>query len=214
MSCITLCMKSFLSRTTFFPQSKIQLTDYVLRGNRDFPDSMTTLWSTKKISALLHEQFVSNASTPNADPAIDVLITFDSHGVSSHPNHISLYHGARAFVASFAEDSSDESRSPIDLYALTSVGFLRKYTGMFDVFATLGSAALSSGGRLIESGGDGNSVERPASLIFMHGLGTGGWATARRAMTTAHVSQMRWFRYGWITLSRYMYVNDLNLVQV
>ena len=175
---------------------------------------MTTLWSTDKISALLHERFAPNASNSRADPVIDVLITFDTRGVSSHPNHISLYHGARAFVSSLTGDSSDGRRSPVDLYTLTSVGLLRKYSGMLDVFATLGSAALSSGGRLMESGSGGSSVERPASLIFMHGLKAGGWATARRAMTTAHVSQMRWFRYGWITLSRYMYVNDLNLVEV
>jgi len=30
-------------------------------------------------------------------------------------------------------------------------------------------------------------------------------------MTTAHKSQMRWFRWGWIVLSRYMVVNDLKL---
>jgi N-acetylglucosaminylphosphatidylinositol deacetylase len=28
-------------------------------------------------------------------------------------------------------------------------------------------------------------------------------------MTTAHESQMRWFRWGWISLSRYMVLNDL-----
>jgi len=28
-------------------------------------------------------------------------------------------------------------------------------------------------------------------------------------MTTAHKSQMVWFRYGWIWNSRYMIVNDL-----
>lgn len=33
-------------------------------------------------------------------------------------------------------------------------------------------------------------------------------------MTTAHVSQMRWFRWGWIGLSRYMVVNDLKRVDV
>ena len=139
---------------------------------------------------------------------IDVLITFDSQGVSSHPNHISLYHGARAFVSSLAGGDNPKNKGPhiIELYALTSVNFVRKYTGMFDVFATLGSSAafLSSEAR---------AAERPSSLVYMHGLGREGWATARRTMTEAHVSQMRWFRYGWITLSRYMYVNDLNLVE-
>ena len=167
---------------------------------------MTASWSAEKIASLLRERFVSNNSPPT-DPTIDVLITFDSCGVSSHLNHISLYHGARAFISSLTDGDSSESQGPpIDLYALASVNFFRKYTGMFDVFATLGSSgAFSSGGR---------AANRPSSLVHIHGLGRGGWATARQAMTEAHVSQMRWFRYGWITLSRYMYVNDLNLVEV
>lgn len=32
---------------------------------------------------------------------------------------------------------------------------------------------------------------------------------AQRAMTAGHKSQMRWFRWGWIGLGRYMVVNDL-----
>ncbi len=55
----------------------------------------------------------------------------------------------------------------------------------------------------------------PAGLVFLSSLapGTagGGLATAWRAMTTAHTSQMVWFRYGWIIFSRYMVINDLRL---
>jgi len=54
--------------------------------------------------------------------------------------------------------------------------------------------------------------EHPSPLLFMSGLGE--VRTAQRAMTTAHKSQMRWFRWGWIALSRYMIVNDLKLEKV
>jgi N-acetylglucosaminylphosphatidylinositol deacetylase len=37
---------------------------------------------------------------------------------------------------------------------------------------------------------------------------------AQQAMTGAHKSQMRWFRWGWVGLSRYMVVNDLKLEKV
>lgn len=37
---------------------------------------------------------------------------------------------------------------------------------------------------------------------------------AQKAMTHAHMSQMRWFRWGWIGLSRYMVLNDLVLERV
>lgn len=57
----------------------------------------------------------------------------------------------------------------------------------------------------------------PGALVNMSSLigGNGeNYGTARRAMTEAHQSQMVWFRWGWIVLSRYMYINDLKLERV
>lgn len=58
---------------------------------------------------------------------IDVILTFDRHGVSGHKNHCSLYN-AMAFL-------SLESRLPAktSVYTLRSVNFLRKYVGIIDV---------------------------------------------------------------------------------
>ncbi|KAK7733870.1 N-acetylglucosaminyl-phosphatidylinositol de-N-acetylase [Diaporthe eres] len=210
---------------------------FVVDDDVNFPDSMTTTWSTEKISALLRDAFApnnksttapSNKDTITEPPkaTIDVLITFDSGGVSSHPNHISLYHGARHFVASLTADRPGWA-SPVDMYTLTSVGVARKYAGVMDVFATLGATALDvwrgAGAGARQGGGGGNKGisskdkngrRRPAALVFLHGFGAGGWATAREAMTRAHVSQMVWFRWGWITISRYMFMNDLRLEKV
>ena len=52
----------------------------------------------------------------------------------------------------------------------------------------------------------------PSPLLFMSGLEE--VRIAQKAMTTAHKSQMKWFRWGWIGLSRYMAVNDLKLEKV
>lgn len=210
---------------------------------------MTATWSADKIASLLREAFTpspgpskptKSKTTSSEDhqqqqqATIDVLITFDAHGVSSHPNHISLYHGARTFVASTISGSGAAPSSPaVDLYTLTTVGFARKYAGVLDVFTTLASGALATwrGSGSSSSGGGAASVgskrsaadgaatttstyAKPAALVFVHGFGRGGWATAREAMTTAHVSQMVWFRYGWITLSRYMFMNDLRLEEI
>ncbi|VUC34069.1 unnamed protein product, partial [Clonostachys rosea] len=170
-----------------------------------FPDSMTTHWDTDEVSSLLRSTFMtSQSSSGSLKPTIDVLITFDSKGISSHPNHISLFHGARAFISSLTPQGSGADQ-PVSLYTLTTVGVARKYAGVFDRLFTpwLGGSGAESHGQVT-----------PASLVFMHGLGQGGWRTAREAMTTAHVSQMRWFRYGWITLSRYMFINTLELEEV
>jgi len=164
----------------------------------DFPDSMTTNWATDKISSLLTTTFTrASGSTKSAvrKPTIDVLITFDARGISSHPNHKSLYHGARAFASSLA---SKASKAPVALYSLTSINIVRKYSSFMDVVASIFAMAFGRSGRM-----------REGRLVFMSGLGE--MRRAQRAMTDAHVSQMRWFRWGWIVLSRYMVVNDLKL---
>ena len=168
----------------------------------DFPDSMATTWDTQKISSLLCSAFAPTLNSPRPKSSspninIDVLITFDSQGVSSHPNHISLYHGARAFIATLPPSS------PVDLYTLGTVNVLRKYTSFCDIFATLATSWPRAGG------------DRPEALLFTNKLmGEAALGTAWKAMTEAHKSQMAWFRYGWITFSRYMVINDLRLEKV
>jgi N-acetylglucosaminylphosphatidylinositol deacetylase len=171
---------------------------------------MTTTWDKHKISALLCSAFVPHLAKQGASPsaaptaAIDVIITFDAHGVSSHPNHISLYHGARQFVTTLLQGKSGWT-SPVDLYALQTVALPRKYTGFLDIFATM----------LGQFGGSKKDVEHPEGLVFASKLvGDGGLPTAWSAMTTAHRSQMVWFRYGWIAFSRYMVLNDLKLEKI
>ncbi|OTB02242.1 hypothetical protein M426DRAFT_322823 [Hypoxylon sp. CI-4A] len=187
--------------------------DVLVLDNPDFPDSMTTTWDAQKISNLLSSAFApqqpSTTSAPTA--TIDVLITFDAGGVSGHPNHISLYHGARTFITSLTRNKPGWA-PPVDLYTLTSVSFLRKYTGFLDALATMLSVLPTNH----KKSGKGN----PGALVSMSQLVGGGggghesYGAARRAMTEAHKSQMVWFRWGWIALSRYMYMNDLRLERI
>lgn len=190
--------------------------DVFVLESADFPDSMTTSWDTTKIATLLSSAFAPHlGSSPNSKPSspqhadrplatIDVLITFDAGGVSGHPNHASLFHGARAFVQGLVRGKAGW-QPPVDLYTLTTLSILRKYTGFLDVVFTLASWAIGSKFK---------DKQHPAALVFLNGVGHGGISTAWKAMTTAHKSQMVWFRYGWITFSRYMYINDLRLQKV
>ncbi|KAF4119773.1 N-acetylglucosaminylphosphatidylinositol deacetylase [Geosmithia morbida] len=139
---------------------------------------------------------------------VDVLITFDGEGISSHPNHTSLYHGARAFLAALTDDSTAAGCTcPVDLYTLTSVGFARKYSSLLDIFTS--GLLLLRGADSGAGAGDGHRD----NLLFVNKLvgpdGDAALPTAWKAMTEAHASQMRWFRYGWIVLSRYMVINHL-----
>jgi N-acetylglucosaminylphosphatidylinositol deacetylase len=169
---------------------------------------MTATWSKEKISSLLSSAFAREISTSPKSrtteaPAatIDVLITFDSNGVSSHPNHISLYHGARHFISSLLRNRPGW-QSPVDLYTLTTLNIVRKYTSFFDALITLTLVAFQKK----------STGAHPSPLLFMSGPGE--VRTAQQAMTNAHISQMKWFRWGWIGISRYMVVNDLKLEKV
>lgn len=179
--------------------------DVLILDDANFPDSVTTTWHPRLISNFLTTAFAPKMVKIPADTApetnIDVLITFDPHGVSSHPNHISLYDGAKTFLKSLMHRHSGWE-CPVKLYTLHSTNIARKYTSMLDSPATIISCALRK-----KEGG-----QFPTPLLFVSGIG--GFSQARRAMTTAHKSQMVWFRWGWISLSRYMIINDLKKEKV
>ena len=84
---------------------------------RNFPDSMTANLDSKHLSNHLITAFapeLASSSSKSAPKAtIDALITFDAQGISSHPNHISLYHGARTFLQTLMQKHSGwECRGP------------------------------------------------------------------------------------------------------
>jgi N-acetylglucosaminylphosphatidylinositol deacetylase len=59
----------------------------------------------------------------------------------------------------------------------------------------------------------GSKKDAPARrLLFISGVGE--WLAAWKAMVHGHKSQMVWFRWGWITIGRYMVVNDLKRERV
>lgn len=113
------------------------------------------------------------------------IITFDESGVSSHPNHISLLRGAEEYVST--------RESGTRLFTLTSVPIWRKYAFFLDAVVMRWLA--------------GEEEKGARRVVFVSSLA--GYLKARSAMVQAHVSQMRWFRWGWIGFSRYMVVNDL-----
>lgn len=94
---------------------------------------------------------------------------------------------------------------PVTLYTLTSLSIFRKYAGVLDApFSMVQGAFSNVYARLSRQKKDG---EGPARLLFVSSVAE--WFTAQSAMVKGHKSQMVWFRWGWITVGRYMTVNDL-----
>ncbi|KAI9371774.1 putative deacetylase LmbE-like domain-containing protein [Aspergillus egyptiacus] len=196
-------------------------SDVLVLDDPRFQDGMGIEWSKSEIAALLAAAFTNNDTSTvssrkrTADPpapappaaSIDILLTFDSRGVSSHPNHRSLYYGAVHFLDGLKK-SAPGYTCPVALYALTTTNLLRKYMGVLDAPVTMVGGVvgnLSSGFR----SGKGKG-EAPRRLLFVNSVGE--WMTAQSAMVKAHQSQMVWFRWGWIGIGRYMVVNDLRRV--
>ncbi|KAJ5620159.1 hypothetical protein N7510_004143 [Penicillium lagena] len=149
-----------------------------------------------------------------AAATIDVLLTFDQHGISNHPNHRSLYHGAIHFLRELMKDQAGYT-CPVTLYTLTSTSIFRKYVGVLDAPVTMVLGVWSNlASRFSSTKPKSKSASDagPVRLLFVSSIGE--WVTAQSAMVKGHASQMVWFRWGWITIGRYMTVNDLKRVKV
>ncbi|KAL8908962.1 MAG: hypothetical protein Q9207_000538 [Kuettlingeria erythrocarpa] len=182
--------------------------DVLVLDSPDFIDGMVTEWSAEKIADVLGQAFggqmtkkkESDAEAPTA--TIDALVTFDRSGVSSHPNHIALYHGAKEWLKGVMKEK-EGWRCPIELHTLTSVSILRKYISFLDAPMTMLLGFLSG----IKASRRPDKSEGRKQALFVSDMVQ--WRQGQKAMTSAHESQMRWFRWGWITVGRYMVVNDL-----
>lgn len=174
-----------------------------------------------------HSKAASSSTAAAAPPAqntpagpratIDVLITFDAQGISSHPNHIALYHGAKQFIQSMMKGHSGYA-CPVALYTLPTVNVARKYSFILDAIPTLlggiyGSMfGNGSGNRKTITSTESKQDTAADRTVFVNDIPR--YWKAREAMVSGHKSQMVWFRWGWIALGRYMVVNDLRTERV
>lgn len=193
--------------------------DVFVLDSPSFPDSMTSSWDPKEVANVLSSAFASAGSSQNPqkkiasktktanDPplaTIDILLTFDSRGVSHHPNHISLYRGAHAWLTTLMTNRSGW-KCPVELYTLTTTNIVRKYITFLDAPVTMLLGALEAARENKNRKAEGRKI--PRRILFVSDLAQ--WRKGQKAMTRGHQSQMRWFRWGWIGVGRYMVVNDL-----
>lgn len=191
---------------------------FVLDDPSKFKDGMKEQWDEKEIAQVLAQAFLSpdqgKKKTANEGPraTIDALITFDAQGVSSHPNHIALYHGARLFLSNLMHDHPGFA-CPVSMYTLTSINIMRKYSLFLDILPTYFTGIVSdmiSGLTGKKSGAMSGGISKGSKgsrVVFLSDMTR--YLKARDAMVNGHKSQMVWFRWGWITIGRYMFVNDL-----
>lgn len=177
----------------------IEEKDVMIVGG--FKDGMDIIWDKDDIKKILQNNI-------NDLRKKQVLVTFDEKGVSKHFNHISLYHGAKTFLL------AQKDNCEINLYVLKSLSFWEKYSWTFvtnvELFVNHISDLIM---RKIFNVKINISIaslhqERHSFKIYSD---LSMFSLSLAAMMYGHHSQMTWFRYGWLLLSRYLTFNNLIL---
>ncbi|KAK1322346.1 hypothetical protein QJS10_CPA03g02411 [Acorus calamus] len=118
---------------------------------------------------------------------IELLITFDSHGVSGHPNHRDVHHGIHMVL-------SGNSQRKIEAWELISTTILRKYSGPLDIWLSILQSKCYQGRH---THCFPNSYPRKTYLAMAQ-----------------HDSQWIWFRKLFVAFSGYTYVNIIRRINV
>ncbi|RIB06435.1 putative deacetylase LmbE-like domain-containing protein [Gigaspora rosea] len=189
----------------------------------ELQDGPKNVWNPELISSTIEEYIEKHG--------IDVIITFDDKGISGHPNHSAAYNGARNYILSKIPSKSKSSKSKLlRLYKLKTVNIIRKYISIFDLLQTylihnyinikslfsespsfekdLHDKNKRKNQELVEK--EDKLLNLPDSFLFVSTLPQ--YIRSRTSMTY-HKSQLVWFRYLYILASRYMVINQLEMVE-
>ncbi|KGN63715.1 N-acetylglucosaminyl-phosphatidylinositol de-N-acetylase isoform X2 [Cucumis sativus] len=140
-------------------------------------DGFGKVWDHKLLAEIIEQEISSHA--------IDLIITFDSYGVSGHCNHRDVHNGVRDFLHNKAPQS-------FEAWELVSTNILRKYSGPIDIWLSILFSEAHTRGIthcLVN--------ECPRQSFF--------------AMAQ-HASQWVWFRKLFVTFSSYTFVNTLKKI--
>ncbi|PKI83260.1 N-acetylglucosaminylphosphatidylinositol deacetylase [Malassezia vespertilionis] len=138
-------------------------------------DGMEHVWDEMYI----RQQFIKLAAKWGD---MDAILTFDAHGVSSHPNHVAVHRGALAVRAHWRDGVAPT------LLTVRTPPLATKFTGL--------PGALIA--RLIGH----------APILFM--ATPIQYISALRAMQH-HATQLVWFRYLYVLFSTLMYANVIDV---
>ncbi|KAH8101197.1 LmbE-like protein [Cristinia sonorae] len=156
----------------------------------ELKDNISVYWNPDVIASVVQPYVLEHSIT--------TILTFDGKGISSHPNHISLPNGISHLVATFP---SNASSPPPRVFTLITVPLVHKYIGVLSPL--LAKLDLSVGDLLARAHIAG--IGPPSIPVAISDVAQ--YRTALRAMQQ-HSSQLVWFRWLYVSFSRYMWVNE------
>ncbi|KAH9847425.1 N-acetylglucosaminylphosphatidylinositoldeacety la se [Lenzites betulinus] len=154
----------------------------------DLQDNFTAEWDPKTVSDVLRSYVLENH--------ISTILTFDHQGISSHPNHISLPKGAARLLSTLSDDPAAKRLAP-RVFSLITVPLYAKYLGPVAPIVAKVSVTL------------GSRSANPDAMVGTTPVAISSWAGYARALQAMmqHRSQLVWFRWLYVSFSRYMWVN-------
>lgn len=175
------------------------IKDYeIIDDETKFKDSMELEWDAQEVNNYISED-------------TDVILTFDEFGISNHPNHKSLYNGA---ILSNKTIFALKSWRSSEKYSSTLYTNIQIFIRIINFISHLALSHLSSyqlkdflPTALLEK----LHLTLHQNVHIFADLPSTILGIA--AMSNAHHTQMVWFRWGWLILSRYGNANELIQVQ-
>jgi len=152
--------------------SFLKLDSMEIVSNPNIKDGFKENWDKSLLTKYIEEKIKSSN--------INAVLTFDSNGVSGHPNHKAVNSAVRNLIES--EDQAKFIKEKgIKFFVNKDVNVVRKYIGIFDFFLC---------------------------LFDDHTMINLNLWKSYKAMK-AHYSQFVWFRRLFVIFSRYTYINTL-----
>ncbi|ODV83726.1 hypothetical protein CANARDRAFT_29713 [[Candida] arabinofermentans NRRL YB-2248] len=186
----------------------------------DYADNIKLSWDSEDIVNTLTTELAELELTL---PQL-VILTFDDAGVSSHPNHISLFNGVSKFMNL---QQSVQSASSVNFFKLKTwpiyikfsshvitnfellLHHIKSQAGLCQRFQSLPNQLGFQQSLRQYSNSFYGSSDFDSIVIYSDFY---SWFVNMSAMTYAHHSQIVWFRWFWLFFSKYMNSNELILV--
>ncbi|CAF3353879.1 unnamed protein product [Rotaria sp. Silwood1] len=160
-------------------------------------DNPKVWWSEQQLIPLIN-QYIDKWS-------IDILVSFDSKGISGHINHRAVASAVRLLT----KNTTTNNNTMIKMsYELKSVSILRKYSSLFDFYLIFISFIPRFLRSLLSYSIPCNLISSPdLSRILL--INTPSDYIMSRNAFASHRSQHSWDRYIYLIASRYMFINEL-----
>ncbi|KAI5064955.1 hypothetical protein GOP47_0019650 [Adiantum capillus-veneris] len=142
-------------------------------------DGQGVIWSASLISEVL-ERTLTNHN-------IDTIITFDSYGVSGHPNHTAVHRGVCDFLLDCAKSYKQKDLC-VEAWKLESVSIIKKYSGPIYGLWSMWTYRTTSQSHQFFNRAPRHTIQ---------------------AMQR-HATQWLWYRRLFVVFSHYSYMNTLH----